>query len=212
MLGYGGNAGPHAISITASRSTNAPPDQIVATLSLTTDSSFGPDDATNELAAAGITGVSLTSVNTNYLYPASGVQSMLPNWNFSLTIPLAKLTDTLKALVSAAQNIPKQNAGQTFTFNLGGLQTSAQAQPPCSASTLIVDANAAAQKLASAAGVSVGPVIALADSPATVASRSGDFVSAAVFGQIGLVNQVYALNNLLTVTPTCSLTASFQIY
>jgi hypothetical protein len=215
MLGYGGNSGPHAISITASRSTNAQPDEILATLSLTTASSFGPDDATNELTAGGISGTTLSGVNTSYLYLNNGAQSQLLNWNFSLTVPLAKLTDTLKTLVSAAQSIPKQNPGQIFTFNLGGLQTSAQAQPACSQPTLIADANAAVQRLAGAAGVSVGPVIGLADSPGVAAARLGDFSAilgpTPIFGA-ALVSFPNVSFTPKTPVPTCSLAVSFQLY
>ena len=67
-------------------------------------------------------------------------------------------------LTALQQSIAKQNTGLMLSFNVQGTQVSTQAQQShvCPTSDLLADATTQAQKLASAAGLSLGSVLAMA--------------------------------------------------
>jgi len=204
MLGYSGNSGPHIVSIAASRSTASTPDQIVMFIYLTTDPSSGLDDVTAELAAAGVSGAIFSNVYTTQL-PNSNGQSTYLQWLFTVTTPLATFKDTVSQLIAAEKSFAKQNPAQTLSFSLGNAQTSAQSQPPCSEPALIADANAQAQKLAAAAAVSSGAIVAMSDGGAANSSNAA-FANPTAGGRLGTV--------VLNTPPVnnCTLSVQFQMY
>ena len=61
-LGYTGNPGPHAISITASRTSPALPDQVLISISVTSGIAAGLDDITSALTQAGVAGANFSNV------------------------------------------------------------------------------------------------------------------------------------------------------
>jgi len=221
MLGYSGNAGPHVIAITASRSTTAPPDEIASSIILTTDMTAGLDDVNAELAAAGIGGATFSNVYTGYNYGTNGtIQSQYLIWSFTLTTPLAKIQNTVAQLLAAQQSIAKQHPGQALSFGLGGVQASTQSQPPCSESALVADATVQAQKLAAAAGTTIGGIVTLSNGAgaATVTAYPANRLPVPVVGVVGtgtywvstVPNGGYGINT--TTVNTCSLSVQFQLY
>ncbi|HEY7334870.1 MAG TPA: hypothetical protein VH639_08300 [Bryobacteraceae bacterium] len=196
-LGFGGNPGPHTVTITASRTANAAPDQVQIQISATSGVGFGVDDIEKALTQAGISGATLAGVTTGYTYDGQG-QSAFLQWSFILTAPLATLKNTIGQLLSAQAALSKQKSGVGLSFSGGLLEVSAQSQPACPTSTLIVDATAQAQALASAAGASVGPVNAISGPPAIGAVRAGDFGA--------------PFSGILTLTAACSLQVQFPLY
>lgn len=191
------------VTITASRSLTVPPDQAVLSLTVTSDAETNLDQIVSPLSGLGITPLNLTGVDNS--------SATLLQWNFSLAVPFSSLTATIASLTNLEQNITKNNSGLTLGFSVTGVQTSAQSQASqqaqtCSNDNLIGDATAQAQKLASAAGMTLGPVRQISTLPqptllsATVA-RLGAFVPVSDF-----------LESISYSSPvSCSLSVQFQL-
>ena len=97
-------------------------------------------------------------------------------------------------LLSAVQaSNAKKNNGTSIAFAVQGTQYSAQAiqAQQCAAADLLADARAQAQKLASAAGKTVGSVLAISGS--SQATPTSAVISSA------------------TYLPSCSMTVKFQL-
>jgi uncharacterized protein YggE len=185
-----GQPGPNTITITATRTNNIQPDQVLVGLSVTSGTTAGLDDITIALTDAGITGAGLASVYTTTVDATSGgfpTRQAALVWLFTLTAPLAKLSATLTQVISAQHTISVKNSGLTLSFHVEGMQVSKQLQQSqaCSQAPLLADAQAQAKQVANAAGVSAGPILSIA-TPGAVYARS-------------------TLFNL-----TCSLTVQFQ--
>jgi hypothetical protein len=165
-LGYSGRPGPQSINITASRTPASPPDEVVLSLQLDTDITSGFDEVSNMLAAVGITGATFVGAQTPFL------STLAPRleWSFTLPAPLAKLNAVLAQLIAAQKTIP-------LTFYLYSVRTSAQSKPACPETGLVADARAQADKIAAAAGVSVGTIVSISDGVTTNYSVViGDFL------------------------------------
>jgi uncharacterized protein YggE len=169
-----GQPGPNSITITATRTNNIQPDQALINLGVTSGPTAGLDDITGALAGAGISGTSLTGVHTTTIYPSSAnpTPQVALIWSFTLTAPLAKLSSTLSQILSAQQTISGNNSGLTLTFYVEGMQVSQQLQQsqPCSQAALLADAQAQAKQVASAAGVSAGPILSMTEGSGAVGS------------------------------------------
>jgi hypothetical protein len=205
-----GQTDPHAIAITASKSTSPQPDQILIALTVTSRLTPSQDDVAAALSQAGITGatfngVSSTSVGVLPIGVGTAVQPTL-QWSSTLTAPIAKANDTVALLVAAQQTLAKSEASLNLTFYTQGLQVSPalEAAQTCTQSDLVSDANAAAQKLAAAAGVSVGPILSLG-------SGGTGGVATAVFAGLSLSPGPFG--TLLGIPPAtnCSLTVQYQM-
>ena len=80
------------ITITASRTNNIQPDQVLIGLDVQSPTTAGLDDVTGALTGAGVSGANLTGVYTTTIYPTSGNPPMPQAalvWSFTLTAPLA---------------------------------------------------------------------------------------------------------------------------
>ncbi len=156
-----GQLDSNSVTIQVSRASDVQPD--VATLSITVTSSLstGLDQVVAALQGTGITSANLAGVNTITGIP---LRSMLPEtslaWTFSLSVPFAALKNTA-AMLSTLQ--------AKLTFSVQGSDVSPQllAAQKCSIPDLINGARAQAKKLTDAAGLGLGPILALADSPAS---------------------------------------------
>jgi len=172
-----GQGQPNTITVAASRLTTPQPDQVGIVLTVTAPLSSTQDTVTAALAQAAISGATFTGLNSA---PATITESgttvtvkQSTSWSYSLTAPLAKAGDTIALLVAAEQSLAKSNAGFSLSFYTQGLQVSQALQnsQTCSQSGLVSDANAAAQTLAAAAGVSAGRTLRLAGPGTAVATR-----------------------------------------
>jgi hypothetical protein len=186
--------GPHTITVTSSVANSAQPDTMSIGLDVTSPNTDGLDDITAALAGAGISGTMFTGVDTTTIYSTKPEGTPQPGlvWYVTLTAPLSKASATI-AQIAAAQ-LPM---GLTLNFN-GASVFSSQAQQPssCPQSALVSAAQAQAQQLATAAGVSVGPILNISQ------GAGGGIVEA----QIGLVSFLQSVPS-----PTCSLTVQFQL-
>jgi uncharacterized protein YggE len=207
-----GQPGPNSITITATRTTNTPPDQALIGINLTSGLTVGLDDVTSALTGAGIAGATFTGVGNSTIYVTNGNQTVPQSalvWQFTMTAPLAKLKDALAPLPGAQQTIAKQNSGLTFSFYVEGAQLSAQAQQaqPCAQSDLMSDARTQAQKVAVAAGVVAGPILSISDNGATgvlPGARLGQ-VTATILGAGA------AFYAPVIAPASCALTVQFQL-
>jgi uncharacterized protein YggE len=192
----------HTLTITASRSVALQPDQVVFGLSVASGTSTTLDQIGAALTSLGITSANLSSANTT--------SATMLQWNFNLDVPISNLTATITSLTTLQQIIGQNNSGLTLTFNVNGtrvsqqLQQSQQAQT-CTNANLISDATAQAQKLASAAGVTLGPIAKLSTTPLAVSGLSGIFAPA----ELVVVNSIVPAN--YSVPLSCSLTVQFRL-
>jgi hypothetical protein len=136
------------------------------------------------------------------------------SWNFSFTTPLANLTATIGSITKIEQTIAQNNSGLALTFYIGGTQVSQQLQQAqtCPNSDLISDASAQAQKLASAAGMTLGPILRLSNPPSSQPSRPALVAENATL--TGVLGAYSILEFPLTPPPspvTCSLSVQFQL-
>ena len=169
-------------------------------LSVTSGVNAGLDQIVSALAGLGITATNLIGVSNQV--------PMTLQWSFTLVVPFSSLTQTIGAVTKLQQTITANNSGLTLAFGINGTQASPQVRhsQSCSTSNLVADATAQAQKLASAAGLSLGPILKLSNAPSiqpyavpTIATRVGDFVSSD-----------FRLGSPLPVT--CSLVVEFQLH
>jgi uncharacterized protein YggE len=174
----------NSITVVASRSTTtvqAPPDQTQFNVSVASGINASLDDVVGVLQGLGITAANLSSVNSSGYYVNSTPNDPPPNlqWSFTLSVPVSKLKDTIGTLTTLQQSLAKKNNGFSVSFYLQGTQVSQQAQQPqaCLLTDLLADARAQAQKLADAAGLGVGVILAMSSATLTAPS-SISFVGA----------------------------------
>jgi hypothetical protein len=122
------------------------------------------DQVVASLQGSGITAADLSGVFDSLGNPfvATGPRLL---WSFALGVPLTKLKGTVASLTALQASIAKNNSGATLMFQVQGSRVSAdlmQAQS-CSLKDLIADAQVQAQKLAVAAGLFAGPILAISD-------------------------------------------------
>ncbi|MGB6943042.1 MAG: SIMPL domain-containing protein [Bryobacteraceae bacterium] len=193
-----GQLDPHTITISATRSTYLQPDDAVFSVSASAGAATSLDQVVAALSSLGITSSDLTGVNNTYAPPNL-------QWNFNLAVPLSSLTATIGSLTKLQQTITQNNSGLTSTFSVNGTQVSQQLQQSqsCSNSELIADATAQAQKLAAAAGLTLGSIAKLSNGslPQTYAVLYDP-----------LVGYIVPNNFVLASSPvTCSLVVEFRL-
>ena len=203
----------NSITVTASRNVNLQPDQVV--FGVFVDS--GPDATLDEILAAlkgsGITAANFSSVTTIVPGFTTGVSLLPPpalppnlqsglEWSFGLPVALAKIKDTVNLLTGLQQAIAQQQNGLVLSFTIQGTQVSQQLQQSqvCVVSDLIADAQSQAQKLAVAAGLGVGNILAM---------------SSPVFTSVGnaLTGVISRFTPGLTspLVPVCTVTVKFAL-
>jgi uncharacterized protein YggE len=183
-----------SVTVTASRANSAAPDQalIAVTVSSPTDSSR--DDVLAALQGSSISVANFESVYTATNYLPQGRSEDSLQWTFSLTAPLNNLKTTTAQLAALQQAIAQKKNGMSLSFSVRGTQASPQALAAqnCALTDLISDARAQAQKMAVAAGGTVGAVLAISGSSNATPPGSGLFATP-------------------TYVPLCSLTVKFAL-
>jgi len=196
----------HTVTVQATRTVNLQPDQVVFGVSVSSNASTNLNQVVAALAGVGITAADLTGVENS---DPSTLQ-----WGFTLGVPIASLTATITSLMKLAQTIGQNNTGFALTLSINGTQVSQQLQQSqaCSNADLISDATAQAQKVASAAGITLGQIVKLTNVPAplsAVGAISGFFPTLSlVSGNFG------SFSWFVQPAPspvTCSLSVQFQL-
>lgn len=194
------------VTISASRTVNLPPDQVVFGVQVDSGLDIGLEPVVTALQVSGITAAKFSGVR---------VEGSTLNWSFTFPVAFSKMKDAMASLTTLQQTIMK--AGLLLTLYVQGIQTSPELRSqPCSLPDLVADARARAQKLAGATGLFVGPVVALSNaSPAVTAGRIAPPAPALIRGvdAIGLT-----VSGLLLGIPgrapsptVCSLVVKFKL-
>ena len=191
----------NSITVSVSRSSMVPPDQVAFAVTVQSPLSTSMDDVLAALQGSGISAANFTSVGTNPSYAVPATPAML-SWTFTLTVPFAKQKDTVTSLTALQQTIAQNKNGLTLSFTVAGTQVSAQAlqSQTCPLTDLISDARTQAQSIAAAAGVTVGPILALS-------SAASSPIPAAIT-YVGLASYVSSP----TYAPPCGLTVKFVLF
>jgi hypothetical protein len=182
----------NTITVTANRATSVQPDQIVFSADLYSDPTASRDDVLAVLSGSLLSAANFSTVRAFYQTSSSGHQTASLNWSFSVTAPLANFKDTTAQLTALQQAVALKENGMSLSFSIYGMQTSPQAQQACSNADLLSDARAQALKMASAAGMGVGSVIAMSGAAVSQAASGGLFSTG-------------------TLQPSCSLTVKFAL-
>lgn len=200
-----GQLDSNSITVTASRSTALQADQAVFTVYVQSGLNTSLDDVLGALAGSGITlanfndvygGNQLTFLTNPFLTTSpSTAPAPTIDWSFTLPVAISQIKATAASLTSLQQNIAQKNNGLTLSFRVSGTQVSPQLQQSqtCSVSDLVSDARAKAQKLANAAGVNLGNILAMSTS---ISSSTGSMPVTQWFDTSGA---------------SCSLTVKFQL-
>ena len=143
-------------TVQATRSAALTPDQVLFDVTVTASSNTSFDQVLTPLQGLGITAADFSRISNEFGNPPS------LDWSFSLAVPFAKMKATLASLTSLQQSISTNNSGLKLSFRVEGSAVSPELQSqPCSTNDLIADAQTQAQKMASAAGFTVGPIVAI---------------------------------------------------
>jgi uncharacterized protein YggE len=206
-----GQLDSNTVTVTASQSMNVQPDQVLFAVYVTTPLTASLDDVLAAVKGAGITSANFSgvgaAVGVAQILPCSSVVAPLPapsiEWAFGLPVPFAQMKATVTALTSLEQSIMQANSGFTLSFSVQGAQvsTSLLQSQTCNIAGLIAEATGQAQKLASAAGLNLGSILALSGNTSSpVASNS---VPVAIVGSFA--------SSQLTVPQGCALTVKFGV-
>jgi hypothetical protein len=150
------------VTIQASRSVNLTPDQIAFYVSV----SAGPNTSLDQIVAA-LSSTGITAANFSNMY---GDNRSSFQWSFTLAVPFTKTTATIASFIALQQSIVKNNSGMSLLFQIQGTQVSESIQAQsCAARDLVADAQAQAQSVAEAAGLAIGPIIAISDGSSATA-------------------------------------------
>ncbi len=192
---------PNAITVSASRTVNVPPDMVTIYAYVDNGAIATIDGALAALPGSGFTAANLYNFSAN----SQSGQSLL-EWEFSMALPFSKMNDTLAALQQAASQ------STAVSFGVGGAQLSPQllAAQDCSYASLLNDAQAQARQVTAAAGISLNDLIAVGESSTpTAAFRSGDF-SQIVTGNFTIYNPFTVSYPTYPSQPTsCTLVARY---
>jgi hypothetical protein len=203
-----GQLDSNSVTVTASRSTNLQPDQVVFAVYVSSGLSTSLDTVLAALQPAGITIANFSAVGST-----SGLVSVVTGpppqaqpplqWAFALPVPFSKMTATVATLTALQSSIMQNNSGLTMSFSVQGTQVSAQLQQSqaCSVTDLISDASAKAQQLAAGAGLTLGTILAMASSTSLATGTTVPNVS------LGFTS----VSSILTVPQSCALTVKFAL-
>jgi hypothetical protein len=197
----------HTVTISATQSINLQPDQVVFGITVNSGATASLDQIVGALAGLGVSSADLIGV--------SDASSIPVQWSFALTAPLASLSTTIASLTKLQQSIVQNNSGLTLTFTVNGTQVSPQRQQSesCANSDRIADATAQAQKLAAAAGLTLGPIVKVSNATSLEPAQV-NVVNGAAVARLGVFISG-AFSEFLLGAPalpvTCSLLVKFQL-
>ena len=200
----------HTVAVQATRSVNLQPDQVVFGVSVSSNASTNLNQVVTALAGVGITAADLTGVDNSN--PSTF------DWGFTLGVPISSLTATITSLTKVEQTIGENNSGLALTFIVNGTQVSQQLQASqtCSNADLIADATAQGQKMASAAGMTLGSILKLSSVPAADVSlaqptgygyfATGELISGRLGSFFGFPDRIRTVpRNVLALCPISTL-------
>ncbi len=196
----------NSVTVTSSRNANLQPDEAVFGVYVDSPTSTTLDDVLAALAGSGITMTNFIGVST--VQNPGGTEPPPPGleWVFAVTAPIAKTKDTIATLTSLQARVTQAKSGLVLSFAVQGTQVSPKLQQsqPCTLSDLIADARAQAQKLADAAGMPLGPI--LAASSATLSTSTAGIVAPGIS-----FNRFTLISSSFSVPAPCTATVKFAL-
>jgi len=200
----------NSVTVTASRTASLQADQVVFAVSVMTGTDVALNDVVAALQSAGITlsnfvGIENTGIIGVFTPTPAPQQNQRVQWTFALPVPISKLPDTAAQLNSVQQSVIRNNRNWTMSFNVQGTQVSLPLQQAqvCPIPDLINDARVQAQKLASAAGMTAGSVLAMSSVTSSTQPGSGVYVA-------GSVGSVISASSFLP-PQVCTATVKFAL-
>lgn len=196
----------NTITVTASRSANLQPDQAVFAVYVDTTPDVGLDVILGALQPVGITMgnfASVANVQSLSVTPAPPQPQPPPvEWAFALPVPLAKLKDAAAALTALQSTIGQDGSGLKLSFSVQGAQVAPETQQAqsCVLTDVLADARAQAQRLANAAGLMLGSVLAMSGS---TSMSSGNLLAPGAY-----IGRFYSSSIGASYLP-CSMTVKF---
>jgi len=187
----------NVITVTASRQMNVPPDQAYIAVTFPAG-----DTQTLNLLSQSFPITNLTNT------PGPGADQQ--QWAFTFVVAVQDLTKTISSLHAMASE------NKSISYYVQGTTTSAQASAAqqCPYPTLINDAREQAAKLATAAGMTLGQIVSMAQTNTATQSpggvRSGGFVA---FLTTIPNPYVATVSSIITspIAASCSLTVQFAL-
>ena len=210
-----GQLDSNSVTIQASRGIDLKPDVATLGVSVASGLSTGLDEVVAALHGTGITSANLVGVGTIARIPLRGSTSETSlSWSFSLSVPFAALKNTVATLSALQGNLARQSGGLTLEFSVDGSDVSPQLRSAqtCPIPDLIADARSEAKKLTDAAGMGLGPILALADSQAA----ASHWFNTPSFGVLSFYANGSGYAGFLLSQPVstpvyCSLTVKFAL-
>lgn len=189
----------NSLTVNASRSSLVAPDQALFSIRVSAEPAVSLTQVLNGVQKAGVTGEHLTDVETDM--QESGFRWV---WLFLLPVPLNNITDLQRTLTELQQSPDTATRGLSLSFSLVGARSSPTliTAQRCPVSELLAEARAEAQKMANAASLTLGPVLAIGDADVSRPTA----VLAARIGTIGF----FSFDPLPQVT-FCSISVKFRL-
>ena len=189
---------PNSVTVTATKSISVQPDQVVFGLTLRTPLDVSRDEAFAAVQSLVVTPANFTGVTTYQSFQCAGQASQpMLAWSFTYTADFSNMKTAISSLNALQQTIAQRKNGMALDYSVQGAQVSsrlAQAQT-CALSDLMSDARAQALKLASAASMSVGSVLAISSPTIGGVVSSGLTYTGSTAG----------------ILPVCSMTVKFAL-
>jgi hypothetical protein len=150
------------------------------------------EDVVQSLQGSGITAAQLSGIGNPLTLVTTGLPGVAAplQWVFTVPEPLAKFKETAAMLAALQQTVAQKGNGFNLSFSVSGAQASPKllTARQCPVTDLLADARTQAQKLSGAAGLTLGPILALSSANSTgvlassiavisptPAQRNGDF-------------------------------------
>ena len=152
----------NTLTVTVSRTTALQPDQVVLSVYADFETTVSTEDVLTAVHSVGITLADLSGIGSTAVNDPQNPGAT--EWLFVLPTPFAKLSEKLAALADLQQAFLK-TSGRSLRYSVQGPQVSPQLQATsaCTYGPLLQDASTEARTLAAAAGVMLGPILAISD-------------------------------------------------
>jgi len=190
------------LTVSVSQSVNLQPDQAVFGIPVITAASTTLDEAVANLNGTGITAANLSSISL--------LREHTLNWLFTLAVPLSKMASTAAQLT--ARKIP-------FYVQSSLVSPALQQAQQCPITNLMADAKAQAKRVADAAELVVGDVLALSGGSPLISGLPipvptavvGAILDPTSFGPLPIATVAPFVPSQPAVLATCSVVVRFKL-